>query len=77
MSSFQLSRIFSTELDTPEPDSFVTDSDVALGNEIFDEWFGIPAVAAIEAILEPGCATDDIWGETRAFVSIHRLILSI
>jgi hypothetical protein len=72
MSSFQLSRIFGTELDTPEPDSFVTDSDASFSQEIFDT-----SMAEIEAIVQPDCITDDIGRESVAFVGGHPPSLAI
>jgi hypothetical protein len=45
--SFQSSSVYSSEFDTPETDRFAADSDASLGEEIFDEWYGTPAVAEI------------------------------
>jgi hypothetical protein len=48
--------------DTPEADRFAADADATLGQELFDEWSGTPAVAQTEAIVEPVGITDDISG---------------
>jgi len=66
----QASGIFGSELDTPEPDCFITDSNSTLGEEIFDI-----SIAEIEPVVQPDCVTDDIWWESVAFVGVHRLIL--
>ena len=43
----QTVREAGAELDTPQTDRFAADSDASLGEEIFDEWYGTPAVAEI------------------------------
>jgi hypothetical protein len=55
----QASGIFGSELDTPEPDCFITDSNSTLGEEIFDI-----SIAEIEPVVQPDCVTDDIWWES-------------
>jgi hypothetical protein len=72
MSSFKLASILSTELDTPEPNGLVTDSNVSLCKQIFNI-----TMTQIETLVEPNCVTDNLGWEPMAFVGIHPPILSV
>ncbi len=71
MSAFQPTGIFGSKLGAPESDRLVTDCDATFGQEIFDEWSGTPAVAEIEAVVEPNGVTDDFGREPVTFIGIH------
>jgi hypothetical protein len=45
MLSFNSSGVYISEFDTPEANRFSRHSDAPLGQQIFDEWSGTPAVA--------------------------------
>ena len=50
------------EFDTPEPKGFTADSDASLRKEVFDV-----TMARVEAIVEPDCVGDNVWGEAVTF----------
>jgi len=60
-----------SELDTPQPDRFVTESNTSLGQQIFDI-----SVAQVEAVVEPHRVTDNLRWKSVSFVCIHPLIVS-
>ncbi len=60
-----------SELDTPQPDRFVADSNTSLGQQIFDI-----SVAQVEAVVEPHRVTDNLRWESVSLVCIHPLIIS-
>ena len=74
--SFQSSGISGSKLDVPEADGFVTYSDTAFSEQIFDEWSGTPAVAKVESVVEPDRIADDIGREPVALVGIHHRIIN-
>ncbi|MFT6958906.1 MAG: hypothetical protein ACJAYC_003930, partial [Halieaceae bacterium] len=69
--SLESTGIDGTEFDTPEPDSFATDSDTTLSQEIF-----YISMAEIEAIVQPDSVTDDVGRESVTLICIHAPILS-
>ena len=70
MLALQAPGIFGSELDAPEPDGFITDSDATFGQEVFDI-----AVAEAESVVKPDRVTDDIWWKPVTFVCIHYRII--
>jgi hypothetical protein len=58
--------ISGSELDTPQPDSFVADCYPTLGQQIFNI-----AVTEVEPVIEPDGITDDFGWESVSFISIH------
>jgi hypothetical protein len=70
MLSLQSSSVYSSEFDAPQPDAFVTDSDAAFSEQIFNI-----SVAEIEAIVKPDGVTDDVRRESVALVCIHPQIM--
>ena len=75
--SLQSSSVYGSEFDAPEPDGFVAYSDTTLSEKIFNEWSGTPAVAEIEAVIQPNGVTDDIRWKPVTLVCINRPILAI
>ncbi len=53
MLRLQSSGIQCAELETPQPNFFIADSNAPLSKQIFDEWSGTPAVAEIESVVQP------------------------
>jgi hypothetical protein len=56
----------------PEPDGFVADGDASLGQKIFNEWSGTPAVVEVEPVVQSYSVTDDICG-ARSRANLRRL----
>ena len=71
MISLQPHGVLRSELDTPQPDRFVADSDTSLGQQIFDV-----SVAQVEAVVDPHRLTDNLRWKSVSFVCIHLLIVS-
>jgi len=72
MFSLQSPCIKSSELDTPQADGFIADSDATLSEDIFDI-----SMAETESVVEPDCVIDDIWWESVTLICVHPLILAI
>jgi hypothetical protein len=75
MFSLESTSVYSTEFDTPQANRFATDSDASLGEQIFDEWSGIPAMAEIEAAVQLDCIADDVRRESVTLISIFLYVL--
>jgi hypothetical protein len=71
MFSLQPPGVLRSELDTPQPDRFVADSNTSLGQQIFDI-----SVAQGEAVVEPHRVTDNLRWKPVSLVCIHPLIVS-
>jgi hypothetical protein len=71
MFTLQPPGIFGAELDTPEADGFIADSDASFGQDIFNI-----TIAKVETIIVPDGITDDVGLESVTLVGIHRPILS-
>ncbi len=67
----QTPGIFRTKLDAPKPDGFITDSNAAFSQQIFDI-----SVTEIESIVEPHGVADDVRRKSVSFISIHGAILT-
>ena len=72
MLSLQSPGINGSEFYTPEADSFSTDDNATLGEQVFDI-----SVAEIETVVEPDGIANDSWRESMTFISIHSPILAI
>ena len=86
---FQSACINGSELDTepapsaqrvlwvPEAYRFSGYSDASFGEQIFNEWSGIPAMTEIEAKTKPDSIGNNVRWESVAFVCVHPPILPI